>query len=622
MNYNISRRDFLNGVAIGTGATLLAPSELFADLGSSSSPGYYPPTLTGLRGSHAGAFETAHALAWAGVKPNNYESLGEHYDLVVVGAGVSGLATARFYQKRMGEDAKILLLDNHDDFGGHAKRNEFHYGGQMLLGVGGSLNLETPTEYSIVAKGLLDDLGIDIDAMLTDAEKVELLSPAADSVMALRGPNGHTKVRAKWISILVGAGEIEAPVRELPFPRVEQDRLIELLQGDHDYLDDLSLGEKSAYLESVSYLEFLTDKVGLSREAAALFYPFPLIIYGPAAPRISVLEAFYLGCPGFQGMGWLGQLASQLFEGMMAGYKSAYFADGNASVARLLVQKLIPAVAPGARGFVDIATQRFDYDVLDLPAHSVRLRLNSTVVNVHETDEQRVKIDYVCKGETFRVTGDHCVLACYNSIIPHICPQLPEKQKEALDYGTKVPLIMTNVLLANGRAFAGLGVGQVTCPHDPYSVVTVAPPTSTGGYQPPQDPDEPLVVYMLGVPQVEPRAGESGRDINLRARRKIYETSFGMYEQDIREQLQSLLGQYGFEHARDIKAITVNRWPHGYAYEYMQLDDPAWEPGQAPHEIGRMQFGRISIANSDSEAYAYLNAAIDAGWRAAMEQAF
>jgi spermidine dehydrogenase len=179
---------------------------------------------------------------------------------------------------------------------------------------------------------------------------------------------------------------------------------------------------------------------------------------------------------------------------------------------------------------------------------------------------------------------------------------------------------MTNVLIRNGHAFSKLGVGQVTCPDDPYVVVTVAPPAVTGGHRPPRGPDDPMVIYMLGAPSVTPTNNQTSRELNRMARHQVYATTFDTYEQEIRDQLQGLLGEYGFNHATDIKAITVNRWPHGYSYEYLSLDDPEWAEGQAPHEIGRAQFGRISIANSDSEARAYLDAAIDAGWRAVAEQ--
>ena len=621
MKYKISRRDFLNGVAIGTSTTLLAPMDLFAQISPGTSSGVYPPTLTGMRGSHPGSFEVMHALAWGGQKPAEHRKLDEHYDMVIVGAGISGLAAARFYQKRMGPDAKILLLDNHDDFGGHAKRNEFHHDGQMRLGIGGSVNLDGPDSYSKISKGLLNDLGVDLELMQSNMKDIGFLSPMADSVLAVPGPDGHVKVRGEWIKLMLGIGDYESAVRALPLPAAEQDKLIELISGDRDYLEDLSLSEKSTYIESVSYAEFLTERVGFAKKTVPIFYPFPKLMAGPAASRLSVLEAFYLGNPGMRGMSWLGDLVTQLIEGLMAGYQTLYFADGNASVPRLLVHKMIPAVAPDTKGFDDIATSQFDYDALDLEQHPVRIRLNSTVVGVRETRDDLVTVDYVREGNAVSVTGDHCVLACYNGAIPYICPQLPESQKEALRYGVKVPLVMTNVLVENGDAFSKLGVGQVNCPYDPYVVVTLPPPTTTGGYQPPRGLDDPMVIYMLGVPTVDPAEGETSRELHQRARHKVYATTFDTYEQEIRNQLQGLLGEHGFNHETDIKAITVNRWPHGYSYEYMSLDDPNWDEGQAPHEIGRAQFGRISIANSDSEARAYVDAAIDAGWRAVAEQA-
>jgi spermidine dehydrogenase len=621
MKYKITRRDFMNGVAVGTGATLLAPYELLAQASLGASSVNYPPTLTGMRGNHPGSFEVSHALAWSGVKPAEYRKLAEHYDLVIVGAGVSGLAAARFYQKRMGSDARILLLDNHDDFGGHAKRNEFHEDGQMLLGVGGSVNLESPGDYSEVAKGLLDDLGIDLDALKTNIDEFAILGSDTGSVLALPGPDGLVSVVGKWTEFMLGIGDYERAVRALPLPGSEQDKLIEFFSGEVDYLNDLSLSEKQAYVESVSYTQFLTERVGLAEGTVSIFYPVPKLMYGPAAQRVSVMEAFYLGCPGIQGMRWLGELAEQLIAGITAGDQSSlYFPDGNASVARLLVQKLIPTVAPGAKGFSDIAASRFDYGALDRADHAVRLRLNSTVVGVQETGNNRVAVNYVHDGNALSITGDHCVLACYNGAIPHLCPELPESQKEALRYGVKVPLILTNVVLKNGHAWSKLGAGPVTCPNDPYVVMTVAPPTTTGGHQPPRGPDDPMVVFLLGVPTVEPTGTETSRELLRMARHKVYATAFDTYEQEIRDQLQGVLGEHGFNHETDIKAITVNRWPHGYAYEYMSLDDPEWPEGHAPHEIGRAQFGRISIANSDSEAHAYLDAAIDAGWRAIEEQ--
>ncbi len=143
---------------------------------------------------------------------------------------------------------------------------------------------------------------------------------------------------------------------------------------------------------------------------------------------------------------------------------------------------------------------------------------------------------------------------------------------------------------------------------------------TVSGYKPPRSPADPMAVFMLAAPTPAPAGDETLRDLLRAGRYKVYATPFSTYESQIREQLQALLGEHGFNHENDIEAITVNRIPHGYAYEYMSLEDPEWPEGQAPNEIGRAQFGRISIANSDAEARAYMDAAFDAAWRAVNEQ--
>jgi spermidine dehydrogenase len=217
-------------------------------------------------------------------------------------------------------------------------------------------------------------------------------------------------------------------------------------------------------------------------------------------------------------------------------------------------------------------------------------------------------------------TADHCVLACYNGLIPHLCPQLPEPQKEALKYGVKTPHVYANVLLKNGLAFDKLGATMVQYPKDPFQMVSVVPTMTNGGYQPPRKPNNPMAVFMMSDPTPAPSGKQLGRDMLRIGRHKIYSTPFASYERQIRNQLQALLPPYGFNHETDIQAMTINRISHGYAYAHRALDDTEWPEGEAPHEIGRAQFGRISIANSDAEAQAYTDAAIDDGWRAVQEQ--
>ncbi len=632
MALKITRRDFLNGVAIGAGTSLLMPGQLLAQSAGFTATNkfpsdYYPPTLTGMRGSHEGSYEVAHALAWNGQKPAVYQELDEHYDLVVVGAGQSGLAAAWYYRKKMGPTAKILLLDNHDDFGGHAKRNEFHRDGNMVLGLGGAQNIEPMSSYSAMAAELLKDIGIDdqaLAAMSANTPDDYMLGGkiSANNGMTIPTTDGHKTLSGNWMGFFHGGQGYEAAVKELPISEEEQTKLIAFFGGDRDFLDDLSLLEQYRYVKSVSYNQFLSERVGLAEETLPILGAFTSVLLGPAGWNLTVLEALSVGCPGLKAMGWLTNRLSDLAGAFVLGDAPvAYmFPDGDASVARLLVHKLIPDVSPAMQGFEDVAVADFNYGALDLSTNPTRLRLNSTVVGVKETALNHVKVDYVEKGQPLSVSADHCVLACYNGLIPHLCPEMSKEQREGLSYGVKVPFVYANVLLKNGRAFAGLGTTFTQCPYDPFQWVSAAPTVTSGGYQPPQTEDDPMAVFMMASPTPADIRDMSARDLFRMGRHKIYGTPFKDYEQQIRDQLQGMLGQYGFNHEDDIAAITVNRIPHGYAYSYLGLDDPEWDEGHAPHEIGRAQFGRISIANSDSEAMPLMQAAFDAAWRAVEEQ--
>ncbi|MDA0338671.1 MAG: NAD(P)/FAD-dependent oxidoreductase [Proteobacteria bacterium] len=563
MKTRVTRRDFLNGVAIGTGGMLLqgygsdtaASTKVSpgapATFTPADSSGYYPPTLTGMRGSHDGSFEVAHDLAWQGKKPSNYEALNEHYDLVVVGAGMSGLAAARFYQKKMGPDAKILIMDNHDDFGGHAKRNEFHQNGRMMLSLGGAQNLEAPDGYSKMASSLMHDIGITeefVASMTADTPADQFLAGNMDAPngVSLPGPSGHTSLSGNWVAVMYGGQGYEDYIRSLPISGSEQEKFIDFFGGKRDFTDDLSLKETWEYINSVSYNRFLLDRVGLEETSLPVMNAMLVHLTGMSGWNLSVLEGISQGGPGIKSLGWLSRTTASIagkFIGSLLNVEM--FPDGNASVARLLVQKLIPAVSPDMQGPEDVAIARFNYDALDRGNQPVRLRLNSTVVGAREIDGERVEVDYVQKGQALRVTADHCVMACYNALIPHLCPEMPQAQKEGLSYGVKTPFVYANVQLDNGRAYEKLGAQMFQCPHDPFQWVSSAPGMSVGGYEPPRGPDDPMVVFMMNSPMTEGQEQGSGRDQLRMGRHRVYSTPFATYEQQIREQLQSMLGQHG-----------------------------------------------------------------------------
>ncbi len=320
--------------------------------------------------------------------------------------------------------------------------------------------------------------------------------------------------------------------------------------------------------------------------------------------------------PGFQGLGFPGRAEiRQYFR----------FPDGNASIARLLARALIPQAAPGS-GMEDIVTARFDYSKLDRDEAPVRIRLNSTVVRVrHRGDPQtskEVEITYVRGGKAHRLRADHTILACYNAIIPHLCPGLPERQREALSYALKAPLVYSRALIRHWKSFANLRLRAVSCPGSYHQMVLLSEPVSMGTYHCSGSPEEPMVLDLRRTP-ISPGL-PAAQQFKL-GKYDLLMTTFETFERKIRDQLGRMLADGGFDPARDIEAITVNRWPHGYAYGYDPMEDEiAWLPDEWPEEkrtwvIGRQRFGRISIANSDANANAMTEGALGAAHRAAQE---
>jgi spermidine dehydrogenase len=218
------------------------------------------------------------------------------------------------------------------------------------------------------------------------------------------------------------------------------------------------------------------------------------------------------------------------------------------------------------------------------------------------------------KGQVYSVRGSGTVRACWNMVIPSICPDLPAEQKEALRYGVKVPLVYTVVALRNWKAFQKLGIRGGSCPGMYHSSINLDQAINIADYEPVRSPDEP--VFSAHDAHALPALASQAREQQRAGHYELLATPFETFERNIRDQLARVLGSAGFDPARDIDAITVNRWPHGYAYEYNPLWDPDWREGKGPCDIARQRFGRITIANSDAAAAAIQTGAIDQGYRA------
>jgi spermidine dehydrogenase len=626
MERPMTRRDFLDGVGLAlTGSAGYLWAEARADspkLDPEQQPDYYPPARTGLRGSHEGSWEVGHALR-EGKRWKDAGDTGEAYDLVVVGGGISGLAAAYFYRKAVGPGARILILENHDDFGGHAKRNEFRHGDRTLIGYGGTQSIEGPSRYSKVAKGLLADLGIDVtkfykafDQKLYDSlglhsgdffDKenfgVDRLVVNEDGRPG-RGSRDDQSARRRFLA--------KAPFNE----RAKAD-FIRLHEDSVDYLAGLSRRQKRERLRATSYADFLRDDVKVDPQVIAYFQQRTHGVTGVGIDAISALEL--LDLPGFQGMG-IAYLKEEEGDAEIREPYIFHFPDGNASIARLLVRALVPSVAPG-NTMEDVVTARFNYARLDEPESPARIRLNSTVVSARHTglpeQSREVLVTYVRHGKAYRVRARNCVLACFHSIIPYLCPELPDRQRKALAEGVRVPLIYVNVLLRDWTAFQKLGVNRIYGLNSYFSAVSLDFPVSLGEYHHPRSPTEPIVLHLQRVPC---KLGLPKRTQNKVGRHELVTTTFETFEREIRDQLRRMLSSGGFDPARDIEAITVNRWPHGYADENDMLTDPYWPNEEdEPWVIARKRFGRIAIANSDAARRAYTDAAIDEAHRAVRE---
>ena len=575
------------------------------------------------------SFEVAHSLRdqkqW---DLSGAVNTGETYDLIVVGGGMSGLAAAHYFQKNMGRTASVLVLDNHDDFGGHAKRNEFQYKGRTLALNGGTLNIESPNFYNAPARQLLADVGIDLERYEKSNEKNRGLYSrlglgnayffdketwGSDRLVPTgpRGAGGGAPISAEFLEKTPLSSKAREDVLRLYDPK------------QPDYMPGLSSAQKKERLAKISYDDFLLNVAKVDKQALWFFHTRTHGLFCMGADAVPALYCWNMNYPGFAGMN-----LEPTPEGVLAdlpggqhgrqkqsrlGGGAVHFPDGNATIARLLVRWLIPGAVPG-KTMEDSGGARVNYAALDRAGQSARIRLSSTVVNVrHEGAAQNPKgvvVSYVNDGKTYQVRGGACVMACWNMFIPYLVPDLPVKQKEALAYGIKAPLVYTSVAIRNWKALEKLGVNNVNTPTMYHSSVSLAEAASLGDLKHAESPEDPIVLHLVRAPCAP---GKSKNDQFRMGRAELLSTPFEVFERKIRDQLARILGNGGFDPAQDIIAITVNRWPHGYAFTYNSLYDPMeWaftSTNTRPCVTARQPFGLITIANSDAAASSHTDAA-------------
>ena len=606
----ITRRDFVNGALLTAGSSLLSFAESSQAAMARLSPSYYPPALTGLRGSHPGSNTHAHGRVWAGRSDwGPTDKLSESYDLVVVGAGLSGLAAAYFYQQQHGTDKKVLILDNHDDFGGHAKRNEHSIDGNVRIGYGGSQSIVEPKHADKIVLDLLQDVGVDVkrfeSAYDTDFYKRHELGGVTYFNEAVFGEDKvvqHPYCNyPNYVEGLQGA-KLTDPEAAHAAPLSDNGRkqLLQVLNGGLHKLD-VPDAELRDYTRSHSYYDYLKNTLGVDDPGVLRMARHSGLDWGSGGTdTMSIASAKNCGALGFKPVAVYDEDNPYIY----------HFPDGNAGVARALVKKLIPNVAKG-RNAEELVLARFDYSKLDKPRNNVRIRLNSTAVKIEHVGDPAtssdVLINYIKDDKSHQIAAKGVVMACYNVIIPYIVAGLPDEQSDALKQQGKSPLQYTSVGMRHWRGMKELGIGMAMSPGNMHQAVHMDFPVSMGGYEYTRSANDPCVIQMFSCPYGT--EGEPRHEQFREARYRMLSLTFNDYEEEIRQHLTGMFPDELFDFDRDVASISVNRWAHGYSLG---------GPGDSTR-IGRQPFGRITVANSDSAPGADAKTAMMMAHRAVQE---
>lgn len=646
---SITRRDFLGGALLGTGAALLgmAAPNLLRAAGQAAAPAAGPsprrpdlpllgPDWTGPGGigdygrSNGNTHEVvnaAHSL-WKGdwdVAPAGALDAGA-FDLVIVGGGFAGLGAAHTFNKE--GKGTCLVLDNHPIFGGEAKQNELEIDGFRLMAPQGSNGFSWPNSRPIWKEiGLPTDFdalkwqrkasGTDKPLRIPDDsyESMHFTSGETDTGYFYKDPSapgGHRWVKDPWSN----------GFRDAPLP--EQAKL-ELMRVHHFEVREPLREDWERWLDGMTYKEFLQNVVGVTRKEV-FQYLDPLV--GATYPGLgSDVISGYLGTsfPGADAVWKAAQKAKSggKAEPEQAGERLyASFPGGNAAIARHLVKTILPGAIEGERTLRDVLYGKVRWEALDREGSKVRIRVGSTVVRVEHAGSpdsaSAVHVTYVNGGKAYRVKAKGVVMAGGQWMNKHVVRDEPESLKQAMDQFHHGPMLTVNVGVRHWRYMEKLGISCARwLEHEGFGWYTgLRAPMVIDGEHMPLDPGKPTILTFY-IPFTY-AVSQSGMPLAMQAmmaRNELYSLSFKEIERRIRKQLADMFGAYGFDPARDIAGIVANRWGHAYVVPqpgfYYGLDGRP-----APRDVVRKGYGRVRFGHSELTGFQLWDYATDEGERA------
>jgi spermidine dehydrogenase len=610
MNSEITRRDFLGGTLLASGAALLGaipPAQLIArqaqtnsslDWNGFSGVGEYAgangntwEVLTAGHKLRDGAFEKSLASA---------QDTGEIFDCVVIGGGISGLAAALFFQRQAGSKASVLVLENHSIFGGEAKQNEFDVNGQRLIAHQGSAIYFAQYPRSFLAQ-FYDSIGLkephlNYQKWSGSGPEMTIGRTPYDSAGMSTGQYGFWfgaqfgSEPGVWQIDPIGKKFVSAPVSEAT--KKELQRWFSGAASDAaPFTPPKYEGDPiSRHLDSITLEEHYIRQYGLSREFLRQFL-------SPDLGSGSGLGADALSA-------YCDYAADLLHPYEGRGESVQMFPGGNTTIARLMAKALIPAAISGGASVEGITAGKIDFSALDSPVSPAKIRLNATALSAwHGAAPEKsnfVSIVYSVGEKLFHIRAKSVVMAGGSWTAKHILRDLSQSHRDAYAQFFRSPCMMANVALSNWRFLARLGItgchwfgaGQQGIGYN-FELRRLA---TIGDIPKTISPDSAVV---LTIKTLYSYPGLSTEEQGHRGRAEMLATSFREYERRIRRQLTDMFASSGFDASRDVAGIILNRWGHAYL-----SPQPGFFFGlggkPAPRDVLRADpFGRIAFANTD-----------------------